>query len=172
MCSFLGLGDSAVFYCMLCLFVLGSYWKTQVSSPIMICLRVSRSSLIFSCDDLPKSIQIVFNFLQHVFTKLGSASSLLTKSWAPFRHTPFASPDHAARLFALILCLGSGHLIFVLSTCDHYALLLHSSDVFICPHCGRLSHFGTFCTSLLPLSKCLCHLKICILDITSSPKPL
>ena len=48
MCALLGLGDSAVFHCMLCLFVSGLYWKTQVSSPVMICLRMSRSSLIFS----------------------------------------------------------------------------------------------------------------------------
>ena len=33
---------------MLCLFVSGSYWKTQVSSPMMICLRISGLSLIFS----------------------------------------------------------------------------------------------------------------------------
>ena len=48
MCSFLVLGDSAVFHCMLCLFVSGSYWKTQVLSPVMTCLRISRSYLIFS----------------------------------------------------------------------------------------------------------------------------
>ena len=54
MLIFLSLGDSAVFHCMLCLFVLRSYWKTQVSSPVMI---------------LPKNIWIVFNFLHHVFTK-------------------------------------------------------------------------------------------------------
>ena len=46
--TFLSLGDFAVFHCMLCLFVSGSYWKTQVSSPVMICLRISGSSLIFS----------------------------------------------------------------------------------------------------------------------------
>ena len=46
--AFLGLGDSEVFHCMLCLFVSGSYWKTQVSSSAMICLRISGSSLIFS----------------------------------------------------------------------------------------------------------------------------
>ena len=46
--AFLGLGDSAVFHCMLCLFVSGSYRKTQASFPEIICLRISRLSLIFS----------------------------------------------------------------------------------------------------------------------------
>ena len=39
--TFLGVSDSAVFHYMLCLFVSGLYWKTQVLSPVMICLRIS-----------------------------------------------------------------------------------------------------------------------------------
>ena len=42
------LGDFAVFHCMLFLFASGSYWKIQVSSPVMICLRISGPFLTFS----------------------------------------------------------------------------------------------------------------------------
>ena len=105
--AFLGLGDSAVFDCMLCLFVSGSYWKTQVSSPMMICLRISGSSLLFS------------SMSSQNLTRFCFWSS--DKSCAPFWHTPFTSTDHAARSSAMILCLGSVYLIsFVLSTCDHF----------------------------------------------------
>ena len=46
--TFLGLSDSAVFLCILCLFVSELYWKIQVSTPMIICIRISGLFSIFS----------------------------------------------------------------------------------------------------------------------------
>ena len=137
--AFLGLGDSAVFHCMLCLFRLGLYWKIQVTSSVMICLRISGLSLIF------------FSMSSQNFTWFCFWSS--DKILAPFWHTPFASPDHAERLSALILCLGSVHVIsYVLSICNHFTQQLPSSVVFIFP-IGRSSRLGIILHFLVAFPK-------------------
>ena len=58
--AFSGLIDSAVFHCMLCLFLSGSYWKIQVSSPVIICLRISGSPLISSSMSLRNLTRFCF----------------------------------------------------------------------------------------------------------------
>ena len=99
--AFLDLGDSAVFYCMLCLFVLGLYWKTQVSSPVIICLRIFESSLIFSSMFSQKFTQFCFwssdkilgTILAHTFciprscSKIVCTDSLFRLSSSDIIHT-------------------------------------------------------------------------------------
>ena len=155
--TFLGLGDSAVLHCMLCFFVSGLYWKTQVLSPVMICLRISGSSLIFSSMSLQNltwlcfwsSYKILGTILTHTFHISGSCSKII----------------HTDSLFRLsssdIICN-----VNLQSLCTSCFTLVVFSSVLIVEGCPVL---GSFSTSLWPFSKCLCHLKISVLDITSSP---
>ena len=106
--AFLGLGDSAVFHSMLCFFVSGLYWKTQVSFPVMICLRIFRLSLIFSSMSLQN------------LTWLGvwSSDKILGTILA---HT-FCIPRSCSKIVCTDSLFTSVHLIsFALSTCNHFA---------------------------------------------------
>ena len=83
--AFLGLGDSAVFHCMLCLIISGLYRKTQVSSPVMICIRIFELSLIFSCMSSQNlawfcfwsSNKILGTILAHIFHITRSCSKII-----------------------------------------------------------------------------------------------
>ena len=157
---FLGLGDSAVFHCMLCLFVSGSYWKTQVSSPVMICLIISGLSLIFSS----MSSQILTQFC------FWSSDKVLG--------TILAHTFHIPRSSSKIICTDSQ---FRLSSSN----IIHTVNLqLLCTSCFTLvmllsiliveGHLvlKSFSTSLQPFSKCLCHLKLlplCVIDIAASP---
>ena len=155
-CAFLGLGDFAVFHCMLCLFVSGSYWKTQVSSSVMICLRISESSLIFSGMSSQyltrfcfwSSDKILGTILAHIFCIPRSCSKIVPTD-SLFR---FSSSDIIHTVNLQSLCTSCFTLVMFLSV-----LIMEG-----CPVLGSSS------TSLQPFSKCLCHSKICILNITSS----
>ena len=154
--AFLGLGDSAVFHCMLCLCVSVSYWKTQVSSPVMICLRIFRSSLIFSSMSSQNLTQFCFwssnkilgTILVQIFCILRSCSKII-RTDSPFR---LSSSD--------IICT-----VNLQSLCTSCFTLVMFSSILIVEGCHVL---GSSSTSSQPFSKHLCHLKICILNITSS----
>ena len=105
-----------------------------------------------SCDDLPKNIQIIFNFLQHVFTKFDLILLLVfNKILGTILTHTFCIPRLCSKIIHLF------RLIWYHSYCQPAIILhqlLHSSDVFICPHCGRLSRFGIilhFVTAFLTL---------------------
>ena len=96
----------------------------------MICLRISLLSLIFSSMSSQNLIWFCFwsfnkilgTILEHTFQIPRSCSKIVCTDY----------------LFRL-----SSSDVIVLSTCDHFTLaVLHSSDVFICSHCGRSSHLG------------------------------
>ena len=146
--AFLGLGDSALFHCMLCLFVLRLYWKTQVSSLVMICLRISGSSLIFSSKSL-QNLQTWFWFC------FWSSDKILG--------TILAHTFHFPRLCSKIFCTD---FLFRLSSSDIICTVNLRS---LCTSSFTLVMFSSSSISLLVFSKCLCHLQICVLDITSSP---
>ena len=101
---------SAVFHCMLCLFVSGSCWKTQVSSLMLICVRISGSFLIFSSmssQNLTRfcfwsSNKILGTILAHTFRIPRSCSKIV-------------------RTRSLFRLSSSDMISFVLSTCDHFA---------------------------------------------------
>ena len=120
---------------MLCLFVSGLYWKTQVSSPVMICLRIFRLFLIFSSISSQNLSRFCF----------WSSNKILG--------TILAHTFHIPRSHSKIVCTDS---LFRLNSSDIICTitlqqLLHSSDVFICPCCGRLSRLGII--PLQPFSK-------------------
>ena len=155
--AFWGLGDSAVFQCMLCLFVSGLYWKTQVSSPAMICLRISGSPLIFSS----MSSQNLTWFCLWSYDKI--LDTILAQTFCiPRSCSKIVCTDSLSKL-------SSSNIICTVQPAITLHQLLHSSDVFICPHCGRLSYLGIILHFLMAFLKTLCHSKICVLDITSSP---
>ena len=158
MCAFLGLGDSAVFHCMLCLFVSGSYWKTQISSPVMICVRISGLSLIFSSMSSQNLTQFCF----------WSSDKILDTILA---HT-FCIPRSCSKIFCIdsLFKLSSSDIIRTVnlrSLCNScFTRVMFSSVLVVEGHPVLRSSSN----SLQPFSKRLCHLKICILDITSSPQ--
>ena len=149
-------GDFAVFHSMLYLFVLGSYWKTQVSFPVMICIRISRLSLIFSS----MSSQNWTWFCFWSFNKiLGTISAHIF--CIPRSCSKIICPDSLFRL-------GSSDIIHTVSLqslhTSCFTLVMFLSVLVE----GRLI-LELSSTSLCPFSKCLCHLKICFLVITSLP---
>ena len=157
MCTFLGLGDSAVFHCMLCLFVSGLYWKTQASSSVMICLKISESSLIFSSMSLQNLTQFCFwscnktlgTILAHTF-RIPTSCSKIVHTDCLFR---LSSSD--------IICI-----VNLRSLCTScFTLVMFSSVLIVEGH----PVLGSSSTTLWPFSKCLFHSKICVLDITSLP---
>ena len=83
--TILGQDDSAVSHCILFLFVSGLYWKTQVSSPVMICLRISELSLIFFSTSTQNLTQFCFwssdkilgTLLAHTFCITRSCSKIV-----------------------------------------------------------------------------------------------
>ena len=116
-----------------------SYWRTQVSSPVMICLRISRSSLIFSSMSSQNLTQFCFWSFDKIFgTNLA--------------HT-FCIP----RLCSKIVCTDS---LFRLSLSD----IIHTVNLqVLCTSCFTLMMFssvlivkgcpilGSSSTSLWPL---------------------
>ena len=121
---FLGLGDSAVFHCMLCLFVSESYWKTQVSSPVMICLRIFRLSSFFSSMSLQNLTWFCFWSSNKILGTILAHTFCITRSCSKIICTDF------------LFRLSSSDIIHT----SHQ--LLYCCDVFICPRCGRLSRIG------------------------------
>ena len=153
---FLGLDDSAAFHCMLCLFVSGVYWKTQVSFFAIIWLRISGLSSIFSSISSQNLTQFCF----------WSSDKILGTILA---HT-FCIPRSCSKTICTdsLLRLSSSDII-----CTVNLQSLHTSSftlvMFSFVLVGRLSHLGIIPNFLWPFLKCLCHSKICILDITSTP---
>ena len=155
--AFLDLGDSAVFHCMLCLFVSDSYWKTQVSSSVMICLKISGSSLIFS----RMSSQNLTQFCFWSFDKI--LDTILAHTFCvPRSCSKVVCIDYLFRV-SLSNIIYTVNLQSLHTSC--FTLVMFSSDLIV-EGCLILRSSSTFSQ---PFSKCLCHLKICILNITSSP---
>ena len=150
-CTFLGLNDSAVFHCMLCLFVPESYWK------VMICPRISRSSLIFSSMSSQNLTWFCFRSSDKILGIILAHTFHIPRSCSKIVHTdsPFgiSSSD--------IICI-----VYLQSLCTSCFALVMFSSVFIVKGYPIL---GLFSTSLQPFSKHLCYSKICIHNITSSP---
>ena len=160
MCAFLGLGDSAVFNCMLCLFISGSYWKTHVSSPVMTWKRMSKLFLIFSCMPLQKLTQLCF----------WSSNKILGTSLAHTFHIP-----RSCRKMDYIDSLFKPTLSAIIQTINQrplrticFTLIMFSSAIAVE---GR-PDLGSSSTSSQALLKRLCHSKTHGLDIKSCHKTL
>ena len=138
-----------------------------------LCFRIILKNPSFiSCDDLLKNIQIVFNFFHHVFTKFGLIlllspnkilGTILVHTFCITRsYCKILLNDFLFRLsLSDIICT-----VNLQSVCTSCITLVIFSSLLIVEGCLVL---GSSSTSSQPFSKCLCHSKICVLDITSSP---
>ena len=154
---FLGLSDFAVFHCMVYLFILGSYWKTKVSSPVIICLRMSKTSLIFFSKFSQNLTWLSFWSSDKILGTIFAHTFYIPRSCSRIVRT-----DSLFRLsLSDIIC--TVNLQSLYTSCFTFVIF---SSVLIVE--GRPVSGSSF-TSLRPFSKHLCHSKICVLDITSSP---
>ena len=157
MCTFLGLGDSAVFQYMLCLFVSGLYWKTQVSSSVMICLRISILSLVFSSMSSQNLTRFYFWSSGKILGIILAHALCIPRLCSKIVHT-----DSLFRLSSSDI-IHTINLRSVHTSC--FTLVMFSSVLVV----ERRPIVGSSSTSSWPFSKRLCHSKIWVLDITSSP---
>ena len=123
----------------------------------MICLRISRSSLIFSSMSSQNLIRFCF----------WSSNKILGTILA---HT-FRIPRSCSKIIYTdsLFRLSSSDIIYTVNLrplrTNCFTLVVFSSALVVE---GR-PVLGSSSTSLRPFSKCLCHSKICVLDVTSSP---
>ena len=155
--AFLGRGDLAVFHCMLCFFVSGSYWKAHVSSSVMTWQRTFGSSLIFSSMSLQKSTRRSFWSSDKILGTSLAHTFRIPRSWSKMFHTDSL---FKSRLSAIIRIV---NLRFLRTICFTLTMFL---SVFVVE--GR-PDLGSSSTSSQPLLKRLCHSKTLGLDVTSSP---
>ena len=133
--AFLGLDDSAVFHCMLCSFVSGLYWKTKILCPVMICLRISGLSLIFSSMSSQNltlfcfwsSNKILDTILAHTFYIPRSCSILAHTFYIPRSCSKIACIDSLFRLNSSDII----HTVNLQSLCTSCFTLVMFSSVLI-----------------------------------------
>ena len=135
--------------------VSGLYWKTQVSSPVIIYLKISRSSLIFSSMSSQNLTQFCFWFSDKILGTILAHTFCIPRSCSKIVCT-----DSLFRLSSSDII----HTVNLQSLCTSCFTLVMFSSVLVVDDCPIL---GSSFISSKPFSTCLCHSKICVLDITS-----
>ena len=118
MWAFFGLGDPAIFHWRLCRFVSGSYWKTQVLSPVMTSSR--NSGLPSRCSKKPGT------------SPHGEPSDHLRAIWAQSSPRSSSCPNPPSGLSSPIPVPQP---TFSMSFYDHCAPVHSHSDVFVISGC-------------------------------------
>jgi len=95
--AFFGRGDWKVCHSELCLLVVGSYSKTQVSSPVVTCCRKSGSLVTRSKSSQETNTQLLFGSLDKFFGTSLTPIFLMCRSSVTIRWTSvFSGPTSSA----------------------------------------------------------------------------